>query len=235
MRWEQSRVWKPVVKVLGVSFVLILLTRFLGVHDLLHVDRLPFFASLTGWKGILILLLVGSITPLAFVPRWPLAVICGIAYGMVYGSLVASLAGLLGAAFHYKLAAWIITDRDRTLFENMAWFRKLEHTQYPFQFILALRLFPLSNFSATNLVCGLLRIPFGCYLGASFLGMLPSTIVFVMAGKGLFDKNMQVVAWMLALSALLALLPVLRNVLRAPIPIKEPQQSKLDEGRVRSP
>lgn len=216
MKRDRTGFWKPVVKVFGVTLGLILLSRFLAIHDLLHMDKFHFLASFAGWKGIVVLLLAGAITPVAFVPRWPLGFICGLVYGPIEGIVVASLAGLLGAALHYQLTAWLVSDRERAAFEAMAWFRALQNAPHPFLSIVALRLFPLSNFSATNLVCGLLRIPFGLYLGASALGMLPSTLVFVMAGKGLSDRDLRLVAWMLALAALLAVLPLIKNFLCAP-------------------
>jgi uncharacterized membrane protein YdjX (TVP38/TMEM64 family) len=64
------------------------------------------------------------------------------------------------------------------------------------------RLFPLSNFALTNLVCGLLRIPLGCYLGASLIGMLPSTVVYVMAGSGTVDGDIRTMVWAVAVASL---------------------------------
>ena len=197
------RVWvKVALKVLAVTAGLALLARLPVVRDFLHPDTFRQAAAASGWLGVLIVLAVGACLPLACLPRWPVAVMCGLAYGSVLGVLLATVVGVLGAALHYWLASALLSLRERAALEGEPWFKALQSARSPFMAVLAVRLFPLSNFSVTNLVCGLLRIPFDSYLGASFIGMLPSTVVFVLAGKGAFNANVSAVLWALALSVL---------------------------------
>lgn len=194
--------WMPTAKVIGVTLVLAALARLPGVREFLHPDRFRLLAAHSGWWGYVALLTLGACMPIALMPRWPFAVFCGLAYGVERGVLMASLAGVLGAAMHYKLAQLLLSGRERSALENTSWFQTLQSSPRPFLAITAVRLFPLSSFAITNLACGLLRVPFGCYLGASVIGMMPSTVVYVMAGSGALNGNVRLLVWAVALAAL---------------------------------
>lgn len=208
-------IWfKPLLKVVGVTLGLALACRLPGVREVLHPDNVQRWAASLGWTGAFLLLLVGACAPIAFLPRLPFAVLFGLAYGVGQGVLLASLSGVLGAALHYKLAATLLTRRETEALEALDWFRTLKAAPHPFFAIVALRIFPFSNFAVTNLVCGLLRIPFWVYLSASLLGMVPSTVIYVLVGHGALHSNIKTVVWALALSALLVILTALwRNSL----------------------
>lgn len=199
---------KTVLKVLAVTVGLAVFVRLPGVRDYLHPDTIRQAAVASGWWGVLIVLAVGACLPLACLPRWPVAVMCGLVYGAEFGIFLATVTGVLGAALHYGLAAVLLSRRERDELATVHWFKALQSTPCPFVAVVAVRLFPLSNFSLTNLACGLLRMPFGSYLAASFVGMLPSTAVFVLAGQGAFNANAWLVFWALTLAALLVPLSV---------------------------
>ena len=193
--------WMPTAKVLGVTLALAAFARLPGFREFLHPDRLRLLNIHSGWWGCVALLTLGACMPIALMPRWPFAVFCGLAYGVERGLLMASLAGVLGAAMHYKLAQLLLSERERSALENKSWFRTFQSSPRPFLAITAVRLFPLSNFAMTNLACGLLRVPFGCYLGASVIGMMPSTVVYVMAGSGALNGDVRFLVWTVALAA----------------------------------
>ncbi len=192
----------PIIKVSVVTLGLAALVRLPGVRDYLQPDRIRLLVAQSGWWSYATLLALGTCLPIALIPRWPFAALCGFAYGIGGGALVASLSGLFGAALHYGLAKSLLSRSERVAIENKPWFRTLQATPRPFLALTAVRLFPLSNFAVTNLVCGLLRIPLGCYLGASALGMLPSTVVYVMAGSGALEGDIRKMVWAVAVAGL---------------------------------
>ncbi len=197
--------WKPTAKVIGLSLGAAAVARLPGVREFLIPDGLRLLVAQSGWWGHAVLLALGTCLPVALMPRWPFAVLCGFAFGIERGVLFASLAGGLGAALHYGVAKVCLSQRERSALENMPWFRAIQSSRRPFLVITAVRLFPLSNFAATNLVCGLLRVPFGCYFGASLIGMLPSTVVYVMIGSGALTGDTRFLVWAVALTALVPL------------------------------
>ena len=197
--------WMFAVKVMGVALGLAALVRLPGLRDVFHLDHLRVLVVHSGLWGYALLLILGSCLPIALMPRWPFAILCGFAYGIRDGVLLSSLTGVLGAGLHYGLAQLLLSDRERAALENMSWFRSVQSSSHPFLAIMAVRLFPLSNFAITNLACGLLRIPFRCYLSASFIGMLPSTLVYVMVGHGVLSNDMRSVVTLFGAVSLLLL------------------------------
>lgn len=198
------RVWgRSVLKILGVTVALAVLCRLPGVDRFLHPAVLQEWARSLGGLGVVAMVAVAACVPMAMFPRWPFAVMFGVAYGLPAGSALAMLAGVVGAALHYKFARLLMTRKEIEACERQAWFRALQDAPRPFMVIVAVRLFPLSNFGVTNLICGVLRIPFWTYLGASCVGMLPSTIVYVLAGHGALNMDVKAVLWALGVVSLM--------------------------------
>ena len=136
-----------------------------------------------GWTGPLLLLFLGALTPLLMLPRWPLAVVSGLVYGVFWGTCLANTASLAGAWLQYVLARSTLAHMAARLLSGNRWRHLLESQEDVFLLLFLFRAFPLSNFVATNLLCGTLRIPARTYLAASALGMIPSTVLYAAWGK----------------------------------------------------
>ena len=69
-----------------------------------------------------------------------------------------------------------------------AFFAKLEKgfSENAFFYLLALRLVPAAPFWVVNIVPALTRMPFRQFIGATFLGIIPGTVVYISLGRG-FD------------------------------------------------
>jgi uncharacterized membrane protein YdjX (TVP38/TMEM64 family) len=76
--------------------------------------------------------------------------------------------------------------------------------QNPFSSALALRLLPVGNNLALNLLAGLSGIALWPFLAASALGYLPQTIIFALLGKGVRVDG----TWQMVLAAALLLVSV---------------------------
>ena len=136
-----------------------------------------------GWWGPVLIVLLGLILPQLFLPRWPVAFTAGVLYGVVEGTLLSLAVCVAGAWLQFALARTVFASvgertRARPVFRRLA-----EDPSRQFGSLLLLRLFPLSNSSATNLLAGGMGIRHSVFLGSAFLGMLPSTVMFVSWGK----------------------------------------------------
>jgi len=204
---ENTKVWlKSLLKILFVTAVLAALCRLPGVRGFLQEDRLKAFAETMGWGGVLVLVALAACAPLVLCPRLPFALLFGMLYGVGKGIALASAAGVGGAVLHYLLVARMMSDNERAAFESMAWYQKLRKVPRPFWAITAIRLFPLSNFAVTNIGCALLRIPLRAYILSAAVGMLPSTVIYVLIGHGALASNGKWLLLALALAA--SLIPV---------------------------
>jgi len=70
---------------------------------------------------------------------------------------------------------------------------------HPFSMTLLMRLLPVGSNLVTNLIAGVSRIPKLAFFGGSFIGYLPQTLVFALAGSGLTVGSQ----WQIGMSILL--------------------------------
>jgi uncharacterized membrane protein YdjX (TVP38/TMEM64 family) len=147
--------------------------------------------------------MLGLVTPLLFLPRWPLCVVCGLLYGVLQGALLATVASLLGAVLQFRLARSLLAGMARRILAHSRLSPARLPTHHAFAALFLLRLFPLSNFVATNLLAGTIRMRTGPYIAATFLGMLPSSVMYAAWGK--FVKRPHAGLLLLIFAVLLAL------------------------------
>lgn len=177
----------------------VLLRELGGVPGTAWMDRL----RAQGLRGGLVFVAVGAALTAAGVPRQSIAFLGGYAYGAALGGALGLAAQLLGCAASYGWARLLGRDwaerrmagrfghRLRPLRDALA--------GAPFEATLALRLLPVGNNLALNLLAGMAALPVLPFLAGSALGYLPQTVVFALLGKGVRVDG----AWQLALAAAL--------------------------------
>ncbi|TCZ64518.1 TVP38/TMEM64 family protein [Roseicella aquatilis] len=176
-----------------------LLLRALGAAP--GMDWVDRYIRDRGVLGETLFLLVGAGASAAGLPRQGVAFLGGYAFGAVAGSALGLLAQLLGCALSFFWArlvgrAWAerrlagrFGRRLRPLRDALA--------ETPFDTTLALRLLPVGNNLALNLLAGMAGIAALPFLAASALGYLPQTVVFALLGKGVRVDG----AWQIGLAA----------------------------------
>ncbi|RYJ00094.1 MAG: TVP38/TMEM64 family protein [Acetobacteraceae bacterium] len=158
-----------------------------------------------GLWGEAIFLLVGTVATAVGAPRQGIAFLGGYAFGAVAGTGLALVGQLLGCALSFGWARLVGRGwAERRLAGRFGRrLRPLRDTlaASPFGATLALRLLPVGNNLALNLLAGMASIPLLPFLAASAFGYLPQTLVFALLGKGVRVDG----AWQLGLSAVLLL------------------------------
>ena len=153
------------------------------VREWFQVDTVARVAARLGVFGPALILACGALTPLLMLPRWPIAFVSGLLYGVFAGAALATAASTVGAAIHFGVARGLVAPSADRLLARLGWMRKSLTREKLFILIFCLRAFPLSNFTATNLLAAALSMPLRPYLLASFLGMIPSSILYAAWGK----------------------------------------------------
>jgi len=166
------------VAALGIAVV-----HFLPGGSFLTAEGITKLADGLGAWGPAVIVMAGVTTPLLFLPRWPIAFLAGLLYGVAAGTFLATAASTLGAWLHFSLCKKLLApaaDRLRRRY-------KIEKYNIPrdkeFLAIFFLRAFPLSSFVATNLLAGALKMEPRRFVIASFLGMIPSSVMYAAWGK----------------------------------------------------
>jgi len=140
-----------------------------------------------GLAGLLIFVAAGAFVTGIGLSRQLLSFAAGYAFGAVSGTGVALLAEIGGVilAFTYArfLGRALVARRYPGRVRQVDGFLRVN----PFLMTLAVRLLPISNNLAVNLVAGVSSVPAIPFFTASAFGHLPQTIVFAMVGSGLTD------------------------------------------------
>ena len=156
-----------------------------------------------GLWGELIFIAVGVALTAAGLPRQGVAFLGGYAFGAVLGTALAMVAQLLGCAATYGWARLLGRDwaerRLRGRFGHRLRPLRDALAASPFEATLALRLLPIGNNLALNLLGGMTGLRAVPFLAGSALGYLPQTVVFALLGKGIRVEG----AWQLTLAGVL--------------------------------
>ena len=133
-------------------------------------------------------LLVGGIAAAIGIPRQAVAFLGGYAFGPWLGGALGLAAQLLGCLAAYGWArlvghGWAERRMAGRFGHRLRPLRDLLAGS-PFGATLALRLLPVGNNLALNLLAGVAGIPALPFLAGSALGYLPQTAIFALAGAG---------------------------------------------------
>jgi uncharacterized membrane protein YdjX (TVP38/TMEM64 family) len=156
-----------------------------------------------GLRGELVFVAMGAALTAAGLPRQGIAFLGGYAFGSVLGTVLGLLAQLVGCAATYGWARLLARDWAEKRLQGRFGHRLRPLRDVlagsPFEATLALRLLPVGNNLALNLLAGMAGLRAVPFLLGSALGYLPQTLVFALLGKGTRVEG----AWQLALAAAL--------------------------------
>jgi uncharacterized membrane protein YdjX (TVP38/TMEM64 family) len=194
-------------------FVLVAVIRWLGVQEYLDQERLRSGIDRWGAWGPLLYIVIFAIAPVLFLPGLPITIAGGLAFGPLWGTVYASIGSTLGAGLAFLVARYFAREAVSEMLGEQ-WKRIDEGVaERGWVFVAITRLIPLFPFNLLNYAFGLTRIPFGIYLFASWLFMLPGTAAYVIFSSSLLDlvKGEVSPAFLIGISLLLAvsLIPLL--------------------------
>jgi uncharacterized membrane protein YdjX (TVP38/TMEM64 family) len=142
-------------------------------------------------SGALLYLLAPAFTAVVAVLPLPAevpAMINGMAFGPVWGSLVTWVGAMLGAQASFELARrWGRPAAERVV--PLGWLdradRTVAHAGWPA--LLALRLMPTVAFTAINWAAGLTSVRRTTFVWTTAVGILPGAVAFTTGGAGLLE------------------------------------------------
>jgi uncharacterized membrane protein YdjX (TVP38/TMEM64 family) len=122
-----------------------------------------------------------------FVPGSLLTLGAGFVFGVVVGTITVSVSSVAGAAAAFILGRTLLRDWVEARVARNPRFRALDAAvqRQGFVVVLLCRLSPLFPFNLLNYAFGLTRVSFRDYVLASWLGMLPGTVLYVYLGSTL--------------------------------------------------
>ena len=156
--------------------------RLLPVAEWLKTFQ-SWIAGLGPWGGVLYALAY-VIAALLFVPGIVLTVGAGYLFGLGWGVVIVSLASTTAAALAFLIARYLARDQVERLARRHERFRAIDRSigENGWKVVGLLRLSPLVPFSLSNYLYGLTSVRLAPYLLASWVAMLPATVLYVYLG-----------------------------------------------------
>ena len=170
-----------------VALVMILIGLFLAMKFLPVQQWLRSFNDWVGQMGtvgILIFIVVYAFATVLLAPGAILTIGAGFAFGLWKGFLAVSAGATLGASLAFLVARFIARDKIETMAKGNDKFRKIDNAigEQGAKLIFLLRLSPVIPFNLSNYFYGLTAVRFWPYVLASWIGMMPGTLLYVYIG-----------------------------------------------------
>lgn len=183
MKLKQSNI-KTLILLTAIT-ILAIAAFVLPVRDWL-IKILEWTQSLGFW-GPLFVAGFYVIACILFLPGSVLTIGSGFIFKLMLGTIIVSIGSTMGAA-----AAFLV---GRTLARNWVAAKISENPKFTaidqavanqgFKIVLLTRLSPVFPFNLLNYAFGLTKVSFSKYVLASWIGMLPGTVMYVYIGAGL--------------------------------------------------
>ncbi len=173
--------WKWIGVAVAVV-VLIIAVKFLPVTTWLR--HFTDWIKGLGPLGIILYMGVYAVATVLFLPGWIFTVGAGIAFGLLWGTFAAICGATIGASLAFLLSRYVARDSISKRFGKNKKFNQIDAAigKQGWKMVGLLRLSPLIPFNLSNYLYGLTAIAFVPYVIASFVGMLPGTLLYVYLG-----------------------------------------------------
>ena len=168
---------------LGVLVIaLFIAVRVLPVAQWL-TEFTRWMAQLGIWGVLLFILAYVSATVLFF-PASVLTIGAGFVFGVFLGTVTVSIAATSGAALAFLIARHFARDMIEQKVSSSLRFTQIDRAigEQGAKLVFLLRLSPLIPFNLSNYFYGLTAVKFWPYVLASWIGMLPGTLLYVYIG-----------------------------------------------------
>lgn len=179
---------KPVPRrkwVVGLAAVSILIALFsvFDVRALLR-DALDAIARL-GPLGPVLFIAVYIVAAVLFIPGSALTLGAGALFGVVWGSIYVSVASTLGATAAFLVGRYFARGWVAKKIEGNPTFAAIDRAvaDEGWKIVGLTRLSPVFPFTLLNYAFGLTRVKLRDYVLASWIGMMPGTVMYVYLGS----------------------------------------------------
>src|SRR2546428_11209984 len=174
--------WKWVLY--GVAGVLIVLAlKYFHVQDLLK-SALDWIGKLGPW-GPVIFIALYVVATVVFIPGSVLTLGAGAVFCGALGSVCVSISATLGATAAFLVGRYLARDAIARKIQKNETFATIDRAvaNEGWKIVLLTRLSPVFPFTLLNYAFGLTRVKLTHYVLASWIGMIPGTVMYVYLGS----------------------------------------------------
>src|SRR5712691_872607 len=166
-----------------VAVALVLAVKYFHVQDLLK-EALDWIGKLGPW-GPVIFVGVYVVATVFFIPGSVVTLGAGAVFGVVLGSVCVSISATLGATAAFLVGRYLARDAIARKIEKNEKFTTIDRAvaNEGWKIVFLTRLSPVFPFTLLNYAFGLTRVTLSQYVLASWIGMMPGTVMYVYLGS----------------------------------------------------
>jgi uncharacterized membrane protein YdjX (TVP38/TMEM64 family) len=146
--------------------------------------------SFTNWiqklgpLGVVVFIAIYALATVLFVPGSLITIAGGLVFGLLLGTIAASGGSVIGASCAFLIGRYLARRKTEAMAKRDDQFRAIDEAigREGWKFVMLLRLSPLIPFNASNYIYGITAVKFWPYVLASWIGMLPGTVLYVYLG-----------------------------------------------------
>jgi uncharacterized membrane protein YdjX (TVP38/TMEM64 family) len=163
--------------------VALLAARYFDAPALLRT-ALEAIARLGAWGPVLFVVLYVAATVL-FLPGSILTLGAGVVFGLARGAIIVSISATLGATAAFLVGRYVARDWVAGKIEGNPRFKAIDEAvaREGWKIVGLTRLSPVFPFNLLNYAFGLTRVSLSHYVIASWIGMMPGTVMYVYLGS----------------------------------------------------
>jgi uncharacterized membrane protein YdjX (TVP38/TMEM64 family) len=168
---------------LGAVMVLLAAARYFNVQDLLK-QALDWVGRLGPWGPAIFIAIYVAATVL-LIPGSVLTLGAGAVFGLIRGTLIVSVASTLAATAAFLIGRYLARAAVARKIEGNEKFAAIDRAVAAegWKVVFLTRLSPVFPFTLLNYAFGLTQVKLGHYVLASWIGMLPGTVMYVYLGS----------------------------------------------------
>ena len=209
---KNKRLWS----FFGIMAVILILNHIFGWSSFIgDLDNLKFLEEILAYNLILAMLIYIGLTIVGCVvlalPGVTFAIVAGLLFGPVFGTLCCSAATTAGAMIAFIVGRFFLKDSIKPMVMKNKYLKKwlFDETGTNEIFILMItRLVPIFPYNLQNFAYGITDIRFGTYSVCSLVFMLPGTAMYTVGTAGLADKENRILYLGIALLLAVAVMGI---------------------------
>lgn len=177
---------KPALLVTAAVLLVVAARRFVGTDQLLAAaDRFMLAMGGMGWQAPALFGLLYIPAAVLMLPASILTLAAGFFFGLFKGTVAVSIGSTLGAGAAFLVGRYFARGWVAGKISGNSVFRAMDAAlaREGWKIVGLTRLSPLFPFNLLNYAFGITAVPFGHYLAASWIGMLPGTLMYVYIGS----------------------------------------------------
>ena len=177
-----SNRWKLILGI-GLALALIVAAKFFNFQGILK-NALESIGNLGPW-GPAAFILIYIVATVLFIPGSLLTLGSGVLFGVVGGSVCVSIGSVLGATCAFLTGRYLTRDWVSKQIENNQKFKAIDAAvaSEGWKIVLLTRLSPIFPFNLLNYAFGVTQVSLRDYFFASWIGMIPGTVMYVYIGS----------------------------------------------------